>query len=142
MFRKDLSLLHFTLMKKKLKQWQWWNIYSWSWDKRLNGWIYGNVKDNTNKIHPGLIPFEELAESEKEKDRELVRLIPALLQDIDYEAYPVNPERIRKLSYAIKPQSSIHKILDETRELNYQIRNLVTLTPEVEEMVSDQKQED
>ena len=27
----------------------------WSWDKRLNGWIYGNLKDNSNKIHPGLI---------------------------------------------------------------------------------------
>ncbi|TAL62848.1 MAG: hypothetical protein EPN88_12845, partial [Bacteroidetes bacterium] len=107
----------------------------WSWDKRLNGWIYGNVKDNSNKIHPGLIPFEELADSEKEKDRDLVRLIPALLQDIDYEAYPVNPDRIRKLSYAIKPQSSIHRILHETRELNFQIRKLVTLTPDIEEMV-------
>jgi len=107
----------------------------WSWDKRLSGWIYGNVKDSSNKIHPGLIPYEELDESEKEKDRELVRLIPALLQDIDFEAYPVNPNRIKKLSYAIKPQSSIHKILDETRELNDQIRSLVMLTPEVEEMV-------
>ncbi len=107
----------------------------WSWDKRLNGWIYGNLKDNSNKIHPGLIPYEELEEAEKEKDRELVRLIPALLQDIDYEAYPVNPDRIRNLSYAIKPQSSIHKILNETRELSDHIRSLGTLTPEVEEMV-------
>jgi len=107
----------------------------WSWDKRLNGWIRGKVKDISGKKHPGLIPFEELSESEKEKDRELVRLIPALLQDIDYEAYPVNPARFKKLSYAIKPQSSVHRILNETRELNDHIRKLVTLTPEVEEMV-------
>jgi len=107
----------------------------WSWEKRLNGWRYGKIKDNIKKTHPGLIPYEELSESEKEKDRELVKLIPAFLQDIDYEACPVNPSRIKKLSYAIKPQSSIHKILDETRELNYQIRNMVTLTPEIEEMV-------
>lgn len=107
----------------------------WSWEKRLNGWISGSIKDDIKKIHPCLIPYKELDESEKEKDRQLVKLIPAFLQDIDFEVYPVSPNRIKKLSYAIKPQSSIHKILDETRELNNQIRNMVNLTPEVEEMV-------
>jgi serine phosphatase RsbU (regulator of sigma subunit) len=107
----------------------------WSWEKRLNGWIFGPAKDDIRKTHPSLIPYEDLSESEKNKDRQLVKLIPALLQDIKFEAYPVSPNRISKLSYALKPQSSIQKILDETRELNDQIRNLVTLTPEVEEMV-------
>jgi serine phosphatase RsbU (regulator of sigma subunit) len=107
----------------------------WSWEKRLNGWTYGSIKDDIKKTHPSLIPYEELSESEKEKDRELVKLIPALLQDIDYEAFPISPNRIVKLSYAIKPQSSIHKILVETRELNDQIRSLFTLTPAIEEMV-------
>jgi serine phosphatase RsbU (regulator of sigma subunit) len=107
----------------------------WSWEKRLNGWAYGNSKDEIKKTHPSLIPYEQLSESEKQKDRELVKLIPAFLHDIDYEAFPVSPNRIKKLSYAIKPQSSIHKILDETREMNTQIRKLVTLTPEIEEMV-------
>lgn len=108
----------------------------WSWEKRLNGWIPGSVKDSVKKTHPGLIPYQELSESEKEKDRQLVKLIPALLQDIKFEAYPVSPNRISKLSYAIKPQSSIHKILDETRKLNNQIRKLVTLTPDIEEIVA------
>jgi serine phosphatase RsbU (regulator of sigma subunit) len=108
----------------------------WSWEKRLNGWRYGSSRNDSTKTHPSLIPYHELSEPEKEKDRELVRLIPAFLQDIDYEAYPVSPNRIKKLSYAIKPQSSIHKILDETRELNDQIRNLVHLTPLTEEMVA------
>jgi serine phosphatase RsbU (regulator of sigma subunit) len=107
----------------------------WSWEKRLNGWTLGEVKDDIKKTHPSLIPYEQLSESEKEKDRELVKLIPAFLQDIDYEAYPVSPNRFKKLSYAIKPQSSIHKILDETRELNEHIRSFVTLTPEIEEMI-------
>ena len=107
----------------------------WSWEKRLNGWTFGRIRDDVKKTHPGLIPYEKLSEPEKDKDRELVKLIPAFLQDIDYEAFPVSPNRIKKLSYAIKPQSSIHKILDETREMNTQIRKLVTLTPEVDEMV-------
>jgi serine phosphatase RsbU (regulator of sigma subunit) len=87
------------------------------------------------KTHPSLIPYSELSESEKAKDRELVKLIPALLQDIDYEAYPVSPNRIRKLSYAIKSQGIIQKILDETRELNFQIRALVSISPEIDQMV-------
>jgi serine phosphatase RsbU (regulator of sigma subunit) len=107
----------------------------WSWEKRLNGWTFGSNKDDIKKTHPSLIPYEQLNESEKEKDRELVKLIPAFLQDIDYEAFPVSPNRIKKLSYAIKPQSSIHKILNETRELNDQIRKIATLTPAIEEMI-------
>jgi len=107
----------------------------WTWEKRLDGWIYGSTRDDLKKINPGLKPYDELSESEKEKDRQLVKLIPALLLDIKYEAYPVSPNRICKLSYAIKPQNSIQRILDETRELNDHIRKLVKLTPEVEEMV-------
>ncbi|MCJ7446629.1 MAG: RyR domain-containing protein [Bacteroidales bacterium] len=107
----------------------------WSWDKRLNGWRFGNIKDTLDKTHPGLKTYEELPESEKEKDRELVRLIPGLLQDINYEACPVNPGRIKKLSYAIKPQSGINKILDETRQLNDQIRKRVQMVPALEEMI-------
>ncbi len=108
----------------------------WCWDKILNGWYYGKARDDKKKLHPSIITYEDLSESEKEKDRELVRLIPALLQDIGYEGFPVNPDKIRKLPYAIKPQSSIHRILDETRDLNDQIRKMVTLTPAVEEMAA------
>jgi serine phosphatase RsbU (regulator of sigma subunit) len=107
----------------------------WSWEKRLNGWTFGRIRDEEKKFHPSLVPYEELSESEKEKDRQLVRLIPAFLQDLNFEAYPLSPNRIKKLSYAIKPQSSIHKILDETRELNDQIRKLVSLSPAIEDMV-------
>lgn len=107
----------------------------WCWDKRLHGWVPGKVRNNEKKTHPGLVPYEKLPEDEKEKDRELVRLIPALLQDIGYEVFPANPNLIRKLSYAIRPHSSIHKILVETRDLNDKIRRMVNLSPEVEEMV-------
>jgi serine phosphatase RsbU (regulator of sigma subunit) len=103
----------------------------WSWDKRLNGWIFGNIKDNQKKTHPGLIPYEDLNESEKEKDRELVRLIPALLQDIGYVAYAVSPDRLLSLSYALKPKSSIHNLLNETRRLNDEIRDLSLSNPAI-----------
>jgi len=107
----------------------------WSWEKRLNGWRYGKTKDNFNKTHPSLIPFEELSESEKEKDRELVKLIPAFLQDINYETYPISPNRIIKLSYAIKPQSNIHKLLNETRKLGDEVSNLALTSPELNKKI-------
>ena len=107
----------------------------WCRDKIMNGWVYGEKQNSRKKTHPSIIPYEDLVESEKEKDRELVRLIPALLKDIDYEAYPADPGKICKLPYAIKPHGSIHKILEETRRMNAQIRRLVKLSPGVDEMV-------
>ncbi len=108
----------------------------WCWDKILNGWVYGEKKDNRKKRHPSLIDYKKLDESEKNKDRELVSLIPSLLQDINYEAYPLNPGKICKLPYAIRPHSSIHKILDEIRRINSQIRKRVSLTPALEKIIS------
>ena len=107
----------------------------WSWEKRLNGWTYGQVKDGKRKIHPDLIPYDELGEAEKAKDRELVKLIPAILRDINYEAYPVSPRELQKLSYAIKPQSSIHKLLCETNRLSEEIRGLACSSPGIEEKI-------
>lgn len=108
----------------------------WSWDKRLNGWVYGNVRDNNKKTHPGLISYDQLPETEKEKDREMVRLIPALLQDIRYVAIPVRRGVKKRLSYAIKPQSSIHKLLEEIRTLNDEVSKVSFSYPEINEKVS------
>ena len=108
----------------------------WSWDKRLNGWIYGDIRDNIKKIHPGLVPYEELSESEKEKDRELVRLIPGLLQDIGYVAYPIIPGRIKNLFFAIKPQSSVHKLLNEIKILNEEIQKASQAYPAIKEKIT------
>ncbi len=105
----------------------------WSWEKRLNGWTYGEVKDSRIKRHPCLVPYNELSENEKEKDRELVRLTPAILRDIRYEAYPVSPGQISKLSYAIKPRSSIHKLLSGTDDLTAGINELTEDSPLIRE---------
>ncbi|MCU0458127.1 MAG: SpoIIE family protein phosphatase [Bacteroidales bacterium] len=105
----------------------------WSWEKRLNGWTYGSVKDERTKRHPSLVPYEELTEDEKEKDRGLVRLVPAILQDIKYEAYPVSSDHTERLPYAIKPLSSIHKLLLDTNDLSAGISLLAGNSPEIME---------
>jgi hypothetical protein len=72
----------------------------WCWDKILNDGFYGKERDNKRKAHPSIVPYEDLSEPEREKDRERLRLIPALLRDIDYEAYPVN---LKKLAGYLMP---------------------------------------
>lgn len=55
----------------------------WMEEKIRNGWTFGQVRDNERKIHHCLVPWEELPEYEKEKDRDAVRAIPLLLQKVD-----------------------------------------------------------
>ena len=41
----------------------------WSAGRIADGWSFGPVRDDLNKKHPCLVPYEELPESEKEYDR-------------------------------------------------------------------------
>lgn len=41
----------------------------WAQNRFKEGWSYGPVRDDANKQHPCLVPYEELPESEKEYDR-------------------------------------------------------------------------
>lgn len=42
---------------------------NWSLLRFSEGWVYGNMRDDVNKEHPGLVEYELLPESEKEYDR-------------------------------------------------------------------------
>ena len=41
----------------------------WSAGRIADGWTYGEVRNDTLKQHPCLIPYEDLPESEKAYDR-------------------------------------------------------------------------
>ncbi len=41
----------------------------WSEGRMKDGWTYGEERDDAKKHHPGLVPYEELTEAEKEYDR-------------------------------------------------------------------------
>jgi hypothetical protein len=57
----------------------------WMEEKLKGGWQYGPVKDPVKKTHPCLVPWEELPEDEREKDRQAVRAIPGLLAVVGFE---------------------------------------------------------
>ena len=48
-----------------------------TWAKRYldNGWKYGKVYDPDNKVHPDLVPYNELDPKEKVKDEVFLRLV-------------------------------------------------------------------
>ena len=41
----------------------------WAETRIIQGWVYGEQRDDEKKTHPCLIPYEELPEEEKEYDR-------------------------------------------------------------------------
>ncbi|MEL6569436.1 MAG: RyR domain-containing protein [Pseudomonadota bacterium] len=51
----------------------------WMEQKRRDGWVYGDVKDEKKKTHPMLVPFEKLPEMEKRKDALLRAVVLALV---------------------------------------------------------------
>ena len=51
----------------------------WSSQRTEAGWRYGSWRDDDVKIHPCLVPGDELPEVEKDKDRDAVRNIPTVL---------------------------------------------------------------
>jgi len=62
----------------------------WMKDRVRHGWTFAPVRDNLRKLNPLLVPWEQLSEVEKEKDRDTIRNIPRLIQKAGF--------RVRKLS--------------------------------------------
>ncbi len=57
----------------------------WAQKRIAEGWTFGSKRDDEKKQHPGLVPYEELSESEKDYDRETsLEAIKAILK-LDYQ---------------------------------------------------------
>lgn len=41
----------------------------WALGRMSQGWVYGPERNDADKTHPCLVPYEDLPESEKEYDR-------------------------------------------------------------------------
>ena len=44
----------------------------WWADRSLNGWKLAEVRDDINRFHPNMVPYEELSNADKQKDRDSV----------------------------------------------------------------------
>jgi len=63
----------------------------WIEERRAGGWTFGKIKDTAKKITPYMVPYSQLSEDIKEKDRDVIRNIPVLLDRIGMAAYRKEP---------------------------------------------------
>lgn len=55
------------------------NHDKWAAERIAQGWRYGPQRDDANKLHPDLIPYEHLSDAEKRLDIEGAKAIVAEL---------------------------------------------------------------
>jgi hypothetical protein len=51
---------------------------AWCDTKRAAGWTYSPVRDNTTKLHPNLLPYDELPTAQRKKDLLFSAIVNAL----------------------------------------------------------------
>jgi hypothetical protein len=51
----------------------------WCEERRASQWVYNSVRDDVRKHHPDLKPWDDLTESARDKDRDIVRELPEVL---------------------------------------------------------------
>ena len=61
-----------------------WEHERWMRNRVAHGWSFGEARDNDRLLHPDIRPYDELSAETKEKDAQMVRLIPDLLAGAGY----------------------------------------------------------
>ena len=62
----------------------------WMQARLDSGWTYGEKKNTLEKISPYLVPYDQLSETVKDQDRDVIRSIPGLLGRIGMAVYQKN----------------------------------------------------
>jgi len=57
----------------------------WCTERRGQGWRQGAERNDARKLHPDLVPWEELTDEAREKDRMMVRDLPAFLAKAGFQ---------------------------------------------------------
>jgi len=57
----------------------------WAAQREKNGWRFGKERDDERKLHPLMVPYCDLPEQEKEKDRNAVRGYPSKAKMADFD---------------------------------------------------------
>jgi hypothetical protein len=79
----------------------------WYREQLMQGWRYGEIRSDPDKVHPSLLPWESLSENEQHKDLEAIHAIPRILKEVGYTVYrfetydAINESLIRKIAVAI-----------------------------------------
>ena len=63
----------------------------WVRERSHHGWSHGHTRDEATKRHPDLVPWRELTDASRDKDRQAVHAMPGLLADVGLGIIRVNP---------------------------------------------------
>ena len=55
----------------------------WMGERTASGWTFGETRDDERKRHPSLVPWPDLPETEKDKDRYAIQALPMILSRVD-----------------------------------------------------------
>lgn len=70
----------------------------WAAGRLAEGWKYGPERNDALRTHPGLVPYEELSETEKDYDRRTAMETLKLIQKI---GFGIKKEADRKVKYSV-----------------------------------------
>lgn len=54
---------------------------NWMQEKAREGWVYGEKKDEFNKTHPCMVPYAQLSEFQKQKDKLFLAVVNSFKKD-------------------------------------------------------------
>lgn len=57
----------------------------WAQNRQAEGWSYGPQRDDEKLLHPDMVPYSQLPDSEKEYDREMAMKTIKLLKKLGYD---------------------------------------------------------
>lgn len=97
----------------------------WCREQTIQGWKYGKPRNDAEKLHPNLVPWNRLTEDDKEKDREVIYAIPRILKELGFSIYrlaayeAINKSLIIKIAVAINEDYCTKRKLEgQTLETN------------------------
>ena len=60
----------------------------WARQRIDDDWSWGPIRDDNARQHPGLVPYDELSDSEKQYDRNTAVETLKLIQSLGYQILP------------------------------------------------------
>jgi hypothetical protein len=86
----ELELFQFTETEvERLAELEHERWFEW---RRRHGWSHAAARDDDRKLHPGMVPWEQLGSDSRDVDREQVRNLPRQLARAGFEIYRLEGE--------------------------------------------------
>jgi len=79
----------------------------WRTERQASGWKYAAVRDDKAKKHPSIVSWETLPETERDKDRNAVRTLPAVLAHVGLRIVRVGERRAQEIGVELTSPASV-----------------------------------